>query len=183
MAGASPDIPPSQGEKDYVNVERCARILGVSWTTVRRLTVAPGYDGKPLIEMVDYRRGKRVRILYSSIVHFCDQLRDKFEIADRRPPLCSTPLFRSRDEDLLPFPLSDTIYSREALDALGYENVSSLKALIKEGRFDAYKLVGGKGWRISHSSFTTFLHRAQHGPSKTKQPYACARPLKCLPLC
>jgi len=37
--------------------------------------------------MVEYRRGSRKRILYSSIVSFCDKLRAHYMIADRRPAL------------------------------------------------------------------------------------------------
>lgn len=142
-------------EREYVNVPRAAHILGVSFATIYRLASSRDGGRAPLV-LVSYRHGARKRVLYSSIVHFCDVLRARFYIADRRPPL-DHPMFRHRDEDLLPFPLSDTIYSAEALGALGYEDRRPLTRLIEEGKFEAYQLWPESAWRISRTSFLKFL--------------------------
>jgi hypothetical protein len=143
-------------EKEYVNVPRTSRILGVGVSTVYRLAELQDKGGRALLTLVGYRRQARKRVLYSSIVRFCDSLRTRYGIEDRRPKL-DNPMFRYRDEDLLPFPLSDTIGSAEALAALGYEDRRPLVCLIEEGRFDAYQLVRESAWRISRSSFKAFL--------------------------
>jgi hypothetical protein len=145
-------------EREYVDVRRCGHILGVSIGTVYRLAGMKDRGGRELLFLVSYRHNARKRVLYSSIVHFCDYLRTKYGVTDRRPVL-SNPIFRHRDEDLLPFPLSDTIYSEEALIALGYEDRRPLVRLIQEGKFEAYQIVprGSSAWRISRSSFGAFL--------------------------
>jgi hypothetical protein len=145
-------------EKEYVDVSRTSKILGVSAATVYRMAEMKDRGGRALLTLVCYRRLARKRVLYSSIVAFCDSLRQKYLIADRRPKL-DHPMLRHRDEDLLPFPLSDTIYSAEALAALGYEHTRPLVCLIEEGLFDAYQIIPESPWRISRSSFARFLHR------------------------
>jgi len=143
-------------EREYVSVPRAAHILDVGESTVHRLAEMQDRGGRALLHLISYRRNAHKRILYSSIVHFCDGLREKFGIQDRRPKL-DHPMFRHRDEDLLPFRLSDTINMNDALQALGYENYQSIIFLIEEGRFDAYQLLKGSSWRISRSSLITFL--------------------------
>jgi hypothetical protein len=143
-------------EKECISVRRAARILGVSVFTVERLTKLKNPQGRPLLALASYRRYAHKRVLYSSLVNFCCELRARYGIEDRWPPLAS-PLFRHREEDLLPFPLTDTISSAEALAALGYVNLRCLTDLIEEGKFDAYRLTPEGTWRISRSSFATFL--------------------------
>jgi hypothetical protein len=157
-------------EKEYVNVGRTARILGVGITTVYRLARLQDKTGHTLLTLVEYRPQARKRILYSSIVRFCDSLRARFGIEDRRPKL-DHPMFRHRDEDLLPFPLSDTIGSIEALSALGYEDIRPLVCLIEEGRFDAYQFLRESPWRISRSSFKTFLAATRDREVATKRNF------------
>jgi len=147
-------------EREYVNVPRAASILGVSFGTIYRLAESRDCGGWPPLTLVSYRRGARKRVLYSSIVHFCDILRQRHCIADRRPAL-DHPMFRHRDEDLLPFPLSDTIYSAEALAALGYEDRRPLTRLTEEGKFEAYQLWRESKWRISRRSFELFLAKVK----------------------
>lgn len=147
-------------EREYVDVPRTARILGVSFSTVYRLTQRRDAGEHAFLELVSYRPQAHKRVLYSSIVRFCDAVRSEYGIEDRRPKL-DHPRFRHRDEDLLPFPLSDTIYSAETLAALGYEDRRVLVHLIEEGRFDAYKLIPESTWRISRSSFKAFLGRTR----------------------
>ena len=143
-------------EKEYVDVGRAMRILGVQRSTIYRMA-KPGYrDEGAAIKLVEYHHRMRKRVLYSSIVAFCDFLRAEYGIADRRPPLAN-PMFRHRDCDLLPFPLSDTIYLAEAMEALGYRDERPVVHLIEEGRFDGYQLSKENAWRISRTSFKRFL--------------------------
>jgi hypothetical protein len=143
-------------EKDYVDLKRTACILGSSILTAYRLAETKDRGGRGMLSLVDYRPRARKRILYSSIVRLCDDLRKKFAIDDRRPPLGNSS-FRHRDEDLLPFPMKDTIYTAEAMRALGYCDYKPIMRLIEEGRFDSYQLMPGSEWRISRSSFLRFL--------------------------
>jgi hypothetical protein len=147
-------------EKEYVDVARTAHIFGVGISTVYRMAEESYRDGHAAIKLVSYRHQARKRVLYSSIVGFCNFLRGEYGIADRRPRL-DHPMLRHRDEDLLPFPLSDTIYSAEALAALGYDDRRPLIYLIEEGRFDAYRLSKEYTWRISRISFKHFLNETR----------------------
>ncbi len=145
-------------EREWIDVKRAMAILGVSHGTILNM------HALGLIEMIDYSKRKRKRVKYSSIVEYCDELRIKFCIKDRRPQLASK-LLRHRDEDILPFPLSDTIGPEDTLEALAYEHRTSVVNLIEEGKFDAYQLVKGGYWRISRKSFLEYLD-------------ACSRPVK-----
>jgi hypothetical protein len=155
---------PDFAEKEYIDVRRTARIFGVGMSTVYRMAEKGYRDGRSAIEFVSYRRQMRKRVLYSSIIAFCDFLRAEYGVENRRPKL-DGPMLRHRDEDLLPFPLSDTIYSAEVLSALGYEDRRPLVRLMEEGRFDAYRLTVEYTWRISRSSFISFLKKTQHRES------------------
>jgi hypothetical protein len=168
--GSSQFILPF-AEKEYVTVRRTAHILGVSQNTVYRLAGLRGRDGRANLQLVDYGFHARQRVLYSSIVSFCDGLRARFLIADRRPPL-SHPMFRHKDEDLLPFPMGDTVYSAEAMAALGYDARGALVRLIEEGRFEAYRLLTIAPWRISRSSFVKFLNELHGRDEQPKIPAA-----------
>jgi len=145
-----------------VSVQRTGQIIGVSDSTIYRLAGERGRGGRELLTVVSYRRHARVRVLYSSIVRFCDGLRVKYGIPDRRPTL-DAPWFRHKDLDLLPFPLSDTMDSAEAIAALGYADIRPLTCLIEEGRFEAYKLMEANrcGWRISRPTFREFLNQTR----------------------
>jgi hypothetical protein len=72
-----------------------------------------------------------------------------------------TPIFRHRDEDLLPFPLSDTLSLKETKAILGYESESSVIALIRDSYFDAYQIAPCSEWRISASSLARFIERSK----------------------
>lgn len=142
-------------EKEYIDVPRAARILGVSDTTVVTEIYRRG-----LIAMIDYAPRKRKRVLYQSVVEFCDSLRVLYAIKDRRPPL-DNPVLRYRDEDLLPFPLRDTIGVVQLPRYLGYGSVSPVRLLLEEGRFEAYQLYRGSPWRISRKSVLEYVQRAR----------------------
>lgn len=152
----SPQMFLPFAEKEYVDMARACRILGVGWETVRRLADTGQVD------LIEYRERGWKRIRYQSLIDFCERLRREYGIPDRRPHL-SAPYLRHRDEDLLPFPLADTMYSEEATSALGVSK-NVLAHLIEEGRFEAYRMVlsGGEAvkgspWRISRASFGQYL--------------------------
>jgi excisionase family DNA binding protein len=146
-------------EREYVSVKRAASILGVSHRAVLDM-----YDAG-LIEVIDYAFGKRKRVRYASLVDLCDRLRRQFGIEDRRPPL-SAPYLRHRDADVLPFPISDTIYVKEACDVLGYSSLRSVYNMIDEGHFEAYQFTANSPWRISRSSLHAFVADAQRRASE-----------------
>jgi hypothetical protein len=137
-------------EREYIDVKRAARILGVSTWSVREL-YASG-----LIRMIDYAKRKRKRVNYQSIVDLCDKVRERYCIKSRRPPL-DAPFLRHRDADLLPFPLDDTIGIEQVATILGYSSTHPVYLMIEEGRFEAYQLFNRSPWRISKSSLASYL--------------------------
>jgi len=141
-------------EREYIDVKRAARILGISISAVLAFH-AYGY-----IEMIDYAKRKRKRVRYQSIVDLCDRLRKEHGINDRRPPL-PNPIFRHRDADLLPFPLEDTIGVRQVMRVLGYSSEKPVYFMIEEGCFDAYRLSNKMAWRISRSSLAAYVSRVR----------------------
>lgn len=160
----SPQFLLPFAEKEYVDGDRACLILGICRKTLARMAQSG------LVEMIEYSlRGHYKRVRYLSIVEYCDQLRHRYSIPDRRPIL-SASFLRHRDEDLLPFPLSITMGSEEALAAMGLPSerhrseVRRLALLVEEGRFEAYQLVPGGHWRISRPSFAAYLDRVRRAP-------------------
>lgn len=141
-------------EREYVDVRRAGAILGLSTRAIFELYKA----GQ--IEMIDYAKRKWKRVRYQSIVNLCDKLREKYCIADRRPPL-SNPMFRHRDADLLPFPLEDTIDVAQTMQVLGYISEPPVYNMITEGRFEAYHFLPNSPWRISQLSLADYVHKVQ----------------------
>ena len=156
---ASSEIIPGQPVTSFrgegIDSQRACRILGVNYRTLMRLAASGCIewfeDGK--------RSWKRVR--YNSIVDLCDRLRNDYDIADRRPIL-PPPHLRHRDEDLLPFPLQDTMSAPEVLRVLGFAKTPSLVGLIEKGCFEAYQVVPESPWRVSRSSLTAWWERIIH---------------------
>ena len=146
-------------EREYVDVRRTCRILGVSPRCVLDLRE------RGIIEMIDYRFHARKRVRYQSIVDLCDRLRQRYAIPDTRPPLAS-PMLRHRDVDLLPFPLTDTIDVLRALEVLGYVSKNPIYRMIEEGQFWSYRISDLNPWRISKRSLGEFLLRARQ-PERT----------------
>lgn len=132
MAQPSASPVPPFAAKEYVDRRRACGILGVGLRTLERLA-ASGRVG-----YIDLRKKSHKRLQYQSIVDFCDRLRQESKIADRRPQLA--PHLRHRDEDLLPFPLADTIHAEEACELLGFRHLQPVVRLIEEGKFEAYQL-------------------------------------------
>ena len=133
-----------------IDVARCCAILHIVPATVYRLLRTPlSFDSEEMsLRGYNTMRNAPIRIEYASMVRFCDALRERHGIPDRRP----APVFgRWRDEDLLPFPWADTITSYDAAEVL---NVDRTKVLlrIEAGQFEAYQIVRMSDWRISRSS-------------------------------
>jgi len=118
--------------------------------------------------MIEYRKDRGLKkVRYQSVVDHCDRLRAEYFIPDQRPPLSSV-LFRHRDEDLLPFRLSDTVSTPEACKALGYNSIASVGKLIDRGYFWAYRLQPKSPWRVSASSLRHYLDEVLKGVAHPK---------------
>lgn len=143
-------------EREYVDMPRACRILGASWTMVNRMC-ASGF-----LTLIDFRERGRKRVHYGSIVEHCNRLREEYAIPDRRPKLTSK-LLRYRDEDILPFPFSETICAGEAADLLGYRYKECIWRYCEEGRFEGYRLHPGAPWRISAPSLRAYLSQIKKG--------------------
>ncbi|MGB8887124.1 MAG: hypothetical protein WCC87_10405 [Candidatus Korobacteraceae bacterium] len=149
-------------EREYIDARRACRILGVSYRTLMRLAKSEH------IEWLDHGKISWKRVRYKSVVDFCDRLREEHKIADRRPQL-SAAYLRHRDEDLLPFPLRDTMTAQQALQVLGFAKTDSLVRLIEEGRFEAYQLAQQAPWRVSRASLIAYLDRLR-APAPADDP-------------
>ena len=142
-------------EEKTIDMRRCCAILHVSSMVVHRLRVTPIEPGvdEMCISAYNTMRSAPLRIDYSSLVGFLDQLRAKHGIPDRRPKLA---FGRHRDEDLLPFRWSDSMTVEEAADVLGIHR-SKVLLRIEAGQFEAYQLVRSSPWRISRSSLARLI--------------------------
>jgi excisionase family DNA binding protein len=155
-------------DEKTIDMARCCSILHISDHVVRRLSITPLLPGSELmcLSMYNTMRYAPMRIDYDSLVLFLDTLREKHGIADRR----SAPFFgRYRDDDLLPFPWSDTMTVEEAADTLSLHR-SKVLLRIESGLFEAYQLVSNSHWRISRSSFSKYLENVCRLP-RAERPY------------
>jgi hypothetical protein len=155
-------------DEKTIDMDRCCSILHVTSPVVRRLTVTPLTPGSEEMCIAAYNTmpSAPLHINYDSLVRFLDSLRTRHGIKDRRKP----PVFgRYRDEDLLPFPWADTMSVETASDTL---NIHRSKVLlrIESGLFEAYQFVANSPWRISHSSFATYLQNGSPLP-RYARPY------------
>ena len=156
-------------EREYVDMPRACRILGTSATTVVRMA-ASGY-----LQLIEYRERAWKKIRYRSIVEHCDRLRVEYAIPDTRPALANE-LLRHKDEDILPFPMRDTIYIRDIVEPLGFACKQPATKIVEEGRFLAYRLHPGAAWRIHAPSFREYLSRTLQGVSGGPRAYKSAAP-------
>ncbi|MGC2108233.1 MAG: hypothetical protein WA655_01870 [Candidatus Korobacteraceae bacterium] len=150
-------------EREYIDARRACRILGVSYRTLMRLAMS----GR--VSWLDHGKLSWKRVRYKSVVNYCDRIREDHKIADQRPQL-SAPYLRHKDEDLLPFPLQDTISAEQALEFLGFAKTDSLVRLIEEGRFEAYQLVPQAPWRVSRRSLLSYLDRLRSPNPASSDP-------------
>jgi hypothetical protein len=155
MEKPKPQLLLPFAEKEYIDMPRGQRILGVSWNVLNRMAASG------LIHLIEFRERGWKKIRYQSIVDHCDRLRTEYGIPDNRPQL--SPMLRHRDEDLLPFPLRDTIGTSEALLALGLAKPESIIKICQEGPFWCYRVHSTGPWRISLSSFNVYLERTMRG--------------------
>ncbi|MHB1794798.1 MAG: hypothetical protein ACYCPO_07500 [Acidobacteriaceae bacterium] len=138
-----------------IDVARCCAILHIVSATVYRLLRTPLHAGSDEMSLHGYNtmRFAPIRIEYASVVRFCDVLRERHGIPDRRP----APTFgRWRDEELLPFPWADTITTDDAAGVLGIDR-SKVLLRIEAGQFEAYQIVGMSDWRISKTSLAKVI--------------------------
>lgn len=143
---------------ELVDLNRACRILGVGEFVIRQLAATPREAGGFLLEVAERNPRGRYRILYASIVRLCEDLRRTYSIRPRSSATVDPHCCR-HDDDLLPFPLSDTIDLKETRQILGYATNRPVIQLIEEGWFEAYKLVDNHGspWRISRKSLAAFF--------------------------
>lgn len=172
--GVDPIVPAAQ--EHYIDLGRAARILGVHPSTIYRLTTRRRPGGGYVIGLAEYRPHARKRVLYSSILRLCDELRARHGILDRRPDL-GDPLMLHRDEDLLPFPLADTMPLGDACRVLGYEKGDAVLKLITMGFFEGYQLVENAPWRVSRKSLAAFLASIRDRAPCAGVPYRGERPV------
>lgn len=151
-------------EREYVDMDRACRILGVSWSMLNRMC-SQGY-----LILVDFRHRGRKRVHYGSLVGHCCRLREEYAIPDRRPVLASD-LLRHRDEDILPFALRDTIDTSNAARLLGFQAKQTANLMCVKGCFESYRLHPFAPWRISRSSLQEYLRELLSG----RAPAAVAR--------
>jgi hypothetical protein len=133
-----------------VDVKRASEIFDVSQSSVMTMLKTGVLDGYQLSPSMRWNTS------YGSIVEFCDRLRIKFAIADRRPKLPAGR--RWRDADLLPFPKSDTVIVKDVMTGLEVTRDLALK-LIEEGAFEAYCLFLHAPWRVSKTSLYAYRDR------------------------
>ena len=136
-------------QRECIDASRAMGILGVSYTTLARIALSG------LIDWYDHGKTSPKSIRYQSLVDFCDGIRKQHRIPDRRPPLEGG--LRYRDEDILPFPLRETVSAPFAADAMGFIRITAVVRLIEEGRFEAYQLVPRARWRISRLSLLAYM--------------------------
>jgi hypothetical protein len=156
-------------DEKTIDMGRCCSILHVTARVVRRLSVTPLRPGSSemCLDAYNTMRGAPLRIDYDSLVRFLDILREKHGIIDRR----AAPIWgRHRDDDLLPFPWSDTMTVGEAADALSM-HPSKVLLRIEAGKFEAYQLNVFAPWRISRTSFARYIESFR-ARSQRERPYA-----------
>lgn len=155
-------------EEKTIDTRRCCSILHIQPPVLARLRVTPlMQDGEEMcLRAYNTSRGAPLRIDYQSLLRFVDYLRELHAIPDRRPPKI---FGRHRDEDLLPFPWSDTMFADEAADVLDV-HPATLRNYVEEGRFESYQIARGSDWRISRNSFARYLGLLG-APPKYAHPY------------
>jgi len=111
------------------------------------------------VKLIDHGDGQPKMVHYLSVVRLCDHIRVAHDLPDRRPQLHGASL-RHRDEDLLPFPLRETIAVETALKISGLAKLEQLLLLIEQRCFEAYRLTPDAPWRISRPSLLAYCNRA-----------------------
>jgi hypothetical protein len=172
-AARAPKLELPFQRSNEIDVQRARAILGVTERTLY------GMLERHLIR--GYRHpGERSpwHIEYDSIVEYCDRLRVLHCISDQRAGL--TPgRRRYRDHELLPFPLSETIYMADVRARLDCSKDSVLH-LIQSGALVAYQVIFeqiGSAWRIQASSLDRYVEslHVMAGKRQSARPSASSR--------
>lgn len=155
-------------EEKTIDTRRCCSILHIQPPVLARLRVTPLTPGSDEMCLRAYNtsRGAPLRIDYQSLLRFVDHLRELHAIPDRRMPKI---FGRHRDEDLLPFPWSDTMFIDEAAEVVDV-HTSTILRHVEEGRFESYQLTRKSDWRISRTSFARYLETLGAPPTSAR-PY------------
>lgn len=156
--------PDTSHKEECVDVKRSGQILGVSWAVIVRLA------DQGHLRLVGYRPRGWKRVSYKSIVEHCNRLREEYAIPDRRPAL-SSPVMRCRDEDLLPFPLRDTIGVIDIQPVLGFSTDVPVRKILEKRLFECYRLHPSAPWRIFAPSFREYLNRSVVGVTRGPHAY------------
>ena len=140
--------------RDYemIDVARAEKILGASKNAVIRLIKAGHLAAMQ-------RGGERGHwsVRYWSVVEYCDFLRKKHGIPDRRRELAHSGA-RWRDDELLPFALTDTLNVPLAMRVMDIPK-RTLHQKLEDGTIESYQLMDGWDWRISRTSLKAFHER------------------------
>jgi hypothetical protein len=146
-------------DKLAIDLSRVGRILACNKNVATHLVRAK--------YLAAYRIGTSPWLVeYQSVVDLCDGLRVRYGIRDRRQPKQRNG--RWRDDDLLPFPIRDTITVEAVAAALERSQYSVIK-LLEAGAFDAYKLPTSRNWRISQTAFSKYIQRLRASFEASRQ--------------
>ena len=158
-----PDLPFQRSAE--IDVSRVMRILAVSRHTVLRML------RNHLLR--NYWIGNTPRIEYDSVVEYCNLLRVHYRISEDR--LLRKPARgRLRDEDLLPFPIAQTIYAGEVERRLDVARQNVIY-LIEQGDLVGYQVLidaAASPFRVYRPSLERYIAslHAQAVPRLRKMP-------------
>lgn len=134
-----------------VDIKRIARILAISTSSVLRMIKAG------LIRSISIPGESQPRVNYDAVVEYCNRLRLEYRITDRLLPKLQGR--RHREEELLPFPLHDSIGIAEVQERLQCTKEVA-RRLIEEGALIAYQVYiseRGSPWRIQRQSLDRYI--------------------------
>lgn len=154
MAARAPKLALPFQRSSEIDVERTRRILGVSNRTVHRMLE----NGLIRAYRAPDTKNAAWRIEYSSVVEYCDKLRVRYCISDQRAGLNGSRK-RYRDHELLPFPLSETIYLADVQERLECSD-QAVVHLIQTGSLVGYQVLfeqRGSPWRIYAPSLDRYI--------------------------
>ena len=136
-----------------IDIPRLASIFGITLASARNMAKDGLFPGSYKVsDLTPWR------INYDSVVAYCNSLRLQYRISPRLVPLA--PARRHRDEDLLPFPLKDTIYVLEVCTTLDCSR-DTVSHLLDTGAIVGYRVrsqdVTGNRWRIYRLSLEQYM--------------------------
>jgi hypothetical protein len=154
----------SEPESELVGLGRAGRMLGLTASQIAEL----GRAGK--IQMVDKGKEKKNAVSVPSIEAYCEELRTDFGIGRRRR-ISTADVAILLDEEILPFPLADTIGREEALSMLYSSTSERIARALATGQIEALGLEINRftdrdPFRVSRSSVIACLE----GTSKSREP-------------